>query len=79
MVPVAQSLTLSADLHLRCPSAKDYHLALCHSLKFLSVFLLPFAASSHNTVTSMLLLSVAPPPPCTHHVPSALLHPPLRQ
>ena len=53
----------------------------CTTLKFLSVFLLPFTASSHNTLTSMLSFSMAPPPPppCTHHVPSALLHLPLRQ
>lgn len=79
-MPVAQSLDLSADLHLHslplCRSAaKDYHLALHHFPSLTSVFLLPLASSSHDTVTSVLLFCAAPPPPpCTSHVPSALLH-----
>lgn len=49
----SSSLTLSADLHLHCPSSVflhwDNHLALYPPCRVLSVFLLPLASSSHNS------------------------------
>lgn len=53
--------------------AKDFHLAFYHSFKFLSVFLLPFEASSHSTPTSMLLFISVPTP---LYIPTVLPQPP---